>query len=89
MDNQNLFIGIDKEINRSFSLLLEYDAALNDNDYRLNDLSFGKGKGYLNTGLRWTIANNLLLEINLNNINKNTDALYTNRQIKIIYSEIF
>ena len=85
----NLFIGIDKEINRSFSLLLEYDAALNDNDYRLNNLSFGKGKGYLNTGLRWTMANNLLVEINLNNINKNTDALYTNRQIKIIYSEIF
>jgi len=85
----NLFIGVDKEINRSFSILLEYDAALNDNDYRLNDLSFGKGKGYLNAGLRWTIANNFLVEINLNNINKNTDASYTNRQIKIIYSEIF
>jgi len=85
----NIFFGIDKEINRSFSLLFEYDAALNDNDYSFDEISFGQGRGYLNAGLRWAIANNLLVEINLNNINKNTDALFTNRQIKIIYSEIF
>ena len=89
----NLFFGLDKELNRSFSLLVEYDAALNDNltedDYSLNDITFGRGKGYLNTGVRWVISSNLMLEINLNDINQNTNAEYTNREIKIMYSESF
>ena len=89
----NLFFGLDKEINRSFSFLLEYDAAYNDDnssdDINLNELTFGKGKGYLNAGFRWAIAKNLLFEFNFNNISKNTDAEYTNREIKIMYSEFF
>ena len=85
----NFFIGIDKELNRSFSLLIDYDCALNDNDYKIKELSFGKGKGYLNAGIRWTIANNLLIELNLNNFNKNTETEYITRQIKIIYSDSF
>ena len=32
-DDLNFFVGIDKELNRSFSLLLECDGALNDNQY--------------------------------------------------------
>jgi len=89
----NVFIGIDKELNRSFSLLIEYDAALNDNlsegDYSLNEITFGKGKGYLNTGVRWAMSSNLMLEINFNDINQNTNSEYTNREIKVMYSESF
>ena len=89
----NLFFGFDKELNRSFSLLVEYDAALNDNleqnDYGYDDITFGRGNGYLNAGIRWAISPNLMLEINFNNINQNTDAEYTNREIKIMYSESF
>ena len=89
----NVFFGFDKELNRSFSLLVEYDAALNDNfaegNYALNDITFGKGKGYLNAGIRWAISSNLMLEINFNDINQNTEAKYTNREIKIMYSESF
>ena len=87
----NLFFGIDKELNRSFSLLIEYDSALNDNEneYELNEISFGKGKGYLNAGIRWAVSPNLMMEINFNDINRNTAAEYTNREIKIIYSESF
>ena len=89
----NVFFGIDKELNRSFSLLIEIDAALNDNltdgDYALNDITFGKGKGYLNAGIRWAISPNLMLEINFNDINQNTEAEYTNREIKVMYSESF
>ena len=89
----NFFFGIDKELNRSFSLLVEYDAALNDNlgkgEYALNDITFGKGKGYLNAGIRWAISPNLMLEINFNDINQNTEAEYTNREIKVMYSESF
>ena len=89
----NVFFGIDKELNRSFSLLVEFDAALNDNltdgDYALNDITFGKGKGYLNAGIRWAISPNLMLEINFNDINQNTEAEYTNREVKVMYSESF
>ena len=89
----NFFFGIDKELNRSFSLLIEYDAALNDNsgegDYALNDITFGKGKGYLNAGIRWAMSPNLMLEINFNDINQNTNSEYTNREIKVMYSESF
>ena len=89
----NFFFGIDKELNRSFSLLVEYDAALNDNlsegDYALNDITFGRGKGYLNAGIRWAMSPNLMLEINFNDINQNTNSEYTNREIKVMYSESF
>ena len=90
-DDINFFCGIDKELNRSFSLLLEYDSALNDNKdmYELNGISIGKGYGYLNAGVRWTIAPNLLIEINFNDISKNTDAKFANREVKIMYSETF
>ena len=90
----NVFFGFDKELNRSFSLLVEYDAALNDNltedDYgTIKNITFGRGKGYLNAGVRWAISSNLMLEVNFNDINQNTEAEYTNREIKVIYSESF
>ena len=90
----NVFFGFDKELNRSFSLLVEYDAALNDNltedDYdAIKKITFGRGKGYLNAGVRWAISSNLMLEVNFNDINQNTEAEYTNREIKVMYSESF
>ena len=84
----NVFFGIDKELNRSFSFLIEYDTALNDNDYQLHD-SFGHGKGYLNAGIRWALSSNLMMEINFNDISKNTDTQYINREIKLMFSESF
>ena len=78
-------------MNRSFSLLIEYDTALNDNEdkYTINEISFGKDKGYLNVGFRFAISPNLMMEINFNDIRKNTISKYTNREIKIMYSESF
>ena len=85
-DDPNIFFGIDKELNRSFSFLLEYDSAFND-DEKVPD--FGEGKGYLNAGIRWAVSPNLMMEINFNDIRKNTISKYTNREIKIMYSESF
>ena len=87
----NLFFGMDKEINRSFSLILEFDAALNDNqeEYEIEDLAFGRGKGFINAGLRWAMAPNILVEINFNDLRRNSNASYVNREIKIMYSESF
>ena len=91
----NLFFGIDKELNRSFSLLLEYNAAINDgneytyvDDQTINNITVGKGLGFLNAGLRWNIAENLLIEINLKDINLDRDD-FANREIKIMYSQRF
>ena len=90
-DDLDFFFGFDKEINRSFAFLIEYDAAMNDNQekYEWDEISFGRGSGYLNAAFRWTMATNLLLEISFNDINKSTKADYTNREIKIMYSEMF
>ena len=85
----NVFFGFDKELNRSFSFLVEYDAALNDDDHTLKYITFGRGKGYLNAGIRWAMSPNLMLEINFNDINQNTNSEYTNREIKVMYSESF
>ncbi len=88
----DFFFGFDKQLNRTFSLLLEYDAALNDNAdaYDINSITFGKGRGYVNAGLRWAIAPSLMLEFDVNNITLNNDASrYSNREVKILYSESF
>ena len=90
-DQINLFLGFDKEINRSFSLLIECDAGLNDNDeeYEYNDLTFGRGKGFINAGIRWAMAPNILVEVNFNDLRKTSKADYVNREVKIMYSESF
>ena len=93
----NLFFGIDKEINRSFSFLIEYDAAINDYDPDIGYNMFGKGKGYLNAGIRWIIGKNIMLEVDFNDISKNYinnelmngEEEYSNRELKIIYFEKF
>ena len=72
-------------------MLLECDAALNDNqdEYEFEDLTFGRGKGFVNAGIRWSMAPNILVEVNFNDIRKNSKAKYVNREIKIMYSESF
>ena len=62
----------------------EYSALDSD----LDGLTIGKGKGFLNAGIRWSVADNLLIEINFKDINLDRDD-YANREVKIMYSEIF
>ena len=71
------------------------DAGLgNDgNEYKreldgLGEITVGKGLGFLNAGLRWNIAQNLLIEVNFKDINLDADD-FANREIKIMYSEKF
>jgi len=94
----NLFFGIDKEINDSFSLLMEYNFARDDDEVNDTELELVRlGKGYLNAGIRWAATDNLLLEINVNDILKNsvynssTDDEFEsmNREVKVIYYEYF
>ena len=102
-EDLNLFFGIDKEINESFSFLLEYNFARDDDEINdtNGDLIIRAGKGYLNAGMRWAATDNLMLEINLNDVLKNSETNYNpsnaesltidsmNREIKVIYYEYF
>jgi hypothetical protein len=48
----NFAFGVEKTIGGKVSLYAEYDFAFNDN----HTYSLGSGKGYLNFGVRWSVA---------------------------------
>ena len=99
----NLFFGIDKEINRSFSILAEFNFARNDDKLldSNNEISLRDDKGFLNLGLRWSATENILLELNFNDNLKNIKYLNNhdiqnpttfksrNRELKVMYVEQF
>ncbi|MFC1543024.1 hypothetical protein ACFL4K_00630 [Candidatus Neomarinimicrobiota bacterium] len=86
----NFFLGIDKDLSSGISAFMEYNAALDDNDYNYDEISFGQGRGYLNAGIRLNVASNLYLEIDLNDILTNKGKVeYFSRELKVVYSEYF
>lgn len=85
----NLFCGFDIELNPEFSILAEYNAALNENDQTVSSLALNKG-GYLNAALRWTFVDHLHIELQFNNLLFDEDKVdYFNRELKITYIEYF
>ena len=85
----NFFMGFDMEFNPELSILLEYNAALNENNMTSKNIAISRG-GYLNAGVRWTFVERLHIEIDFNNLmfdKKKVD--YFNREIKITYIEYF
>lgn len=88
-DDPNLFFGMDMEINPELSVLMEYNAALNENDLTAEKIRINSG-GYLNAAVRWTFVDHLHIEMHFNNLlfdQKRVD--YFNREIKITYIEYF
>lgn len=78
----NGYIGIEKSIGPTFSLLLEYNIALNDNTIR----SLGKGKGYLNAYVSWSMGSGFTIGVGLKNLTKNQDNIQVgNRILRIEY----
>ena len=63
----NLGVGVEKTIGEKVSLVGEYDFAVNDN----SGAALGKGNGYLNLGLRWSVGDGLTLGVNLRDIFQN------------------
>ena len=96
-DDFNLFLGFDKDIAPGISLFLEYNAALDDNDYdddltaaSLGSLTVGQGRGYLNAAIRWHIASSFYMEVDLNDIMLNKgNVKYFSRELKVVYNEFF
>ena len=63
----NLGLGFEKTIGGRVSFVGEYNVAFNDN----TGPSLGKGNGYLNLGLRWSVEDGLTLGINLRDMLQN------------------
>ena len=74
--------GVEKTLGSSFSLLVEYDFALND-----NNTDFGSGKGYLNAGLRWSPGAGFTLGFDVRDLlsNKTSTKNAADRSLKIEY----
>ena len=86
----NFFFGIDKDINPNISAFIEYNAAFDDNEYSFKEISFGQGRGYLNAAIRFSIATNLYMEVDLNDILVNKGQVkYFSRELKVVYNEYF
>ena len=80
------FVGIDQQFGKSFTLLAEYDFALNDNEGN----SLGSGRGLLNAGARWAVSSQLALELNIRNIFRNGHRNPNpDREIRLLYFEKF
>lgn len=79
----NLSAGFEKTIGKKISFVGEYDFAINDNTGN----SLGSGNGYLNIGLRWSVADGFTLGIILRDLleNKKVNSSKADRAIYVEY----
>jgi len=81
-DDLNVYAGADKTIGGALSLTAEYDFALNDNDHDAR----GKGRGYLNAALRWSIGSGLTLSAILQDLLQNGgNNVFALRSLRLEY----
>lgn len=77
-DDPSFYLGIDKALNPEITLMVEYDAALNDDQ----DHKFALDHGYLSAGVRWLMFEHFHFEIDFR------DILMTREQIESVEREI-
>jgi hypothetical protein len=81
-DDPNLFVGIDKSIGPVADLLAEYNLGWNDS----NRDALGRGRGYLDFGIRTSLGGGLTIGFNLKDVLKNQqDVSIGTRTVKIEY----
>ncbi|HUV31150.1 MAG TPA: hypothetical protein VMY05_08700 [Acidobacteriota bacterium] len=85
----NVFGGFDATFNYNLALVFEYDAALND-DRNMPAAVTGKGRGYLNTSVKWLFAENLELELVFKDllINRRESDMFS-REVRMTYIDHF
>jgi hypothetical protein len=100
-DDISFFGGVDATFNYNLALIAEYDLAFNDDrgdlpEGKLNPsggtaYNFGgKGRGYLNFGVKWLFTENLELEASLKDLLTNRkDSETVTREIRINYIDSF
>jgi outer membrane receptor protein involved in Fe transport len=77
------------EFNPEFSIIGEYNAAMNENDMTAETIAINRG-GYLNAAVRWTFVEHLHIELDFNNLLFDEDKVdYFSRELKITYIEYF
>jgi len=82
----NVFLGVEKTIGPILSFVLEYNLGLNDN----SGDAIGKGRGYVNAGLKVSLGNGLTLGVNMKDIIKNgRDITVANRTVRLEYARAF
>lgn len=82
----SLFVGAEKSIGAALALSGEYNLAANDSDGR----SLGKGRGYLNFGIRWSTGGGMTLGLNVKDVLRNLrDVESINRTIRLEYAKFF
>lgn len=92
--NINFFGGFDATFKYNLAMIAEYDMALNDDRSTLpngdsNDFG-GKGRGYLNFGVKWLFTENLELEAIVKDVLTNRRESETmSREIRINYIDKF
>ncbi|MBI5417906.1 hypothetical protein HZA55_08185 [Candidatus Poribacteria bacterium] len=85
----DMFFGLNKKIGPEIMVMVDYDLALNDDD---KDYSYGSGKGYLNSGVRWYFAPELSIEFDMLNLTENGKIVggdRISRMVKINYTSYF
>jgi len=60
----NIFVGIEKTLGPFLSTMAEYNSGMNDN----NAGALGKGRGYFNAALKWSVGGGLTLGVNFKDI---------------------
>jgi hypothetical protein len=87
----NFFGGVEKTLGPFLSVMAEYNAGLNDDNAR----ALGKGRGYLNGALKWSIGGGLTLGVNFKDILDNGrygpdgDISVANRTVSLEYVRFF
>jgi hypothetical protein len=79
----NIIGGVEKTIGKNVSLVAEYDFAFNDNTTDL----YGRGNGYMNLGVRWSLGEGFTLGFDLRDLlhNHKWSPGSAERAIKIEY----
>lgn len=85
----NFFGGFDATFNYNLAIMAEYDAALNDNKGDTDHVT-GKGRGYLNTSIKWLFADNLELELIFKDLLVNRwESESLTREVRMMYIDSF
>lgn len=82
----NFFAGMDMRFSDNVALIGEYDFALNDDNGKI----YGKGRGYLNLGIRWVFSDQLDMEADLKDLLQNRRGNTSfGREFRLMYVEHF
>lgn len=86
-EDPTVFFGFDTRFNEKLSFVMEYDIALNDDEATA---LYGKGKGYLNVGVKWLFSNDLEMEAIFDNLMNNRANINSfGRGLRFTYLEYF